>query len=203
MGFHPRRLLLLAAAGGLAAVVVPAVAGGTAKAQVTAIVAETNTGQTCDFGYPDVNVNFSTDVASWTVTVQCSENMANMQGRFGFATFMSNGAINCADPIIQCGGGDLANVNDTSTVTLSGSADLVQGVSYGVQSSMYVTAPTGQSFINAKVLIPNPFSQCYADSGDVGGPVGAGYNCFLTTGPFSVPDPPTTDPDPGPEPTFH
>jgi hypothetical protein len=205
MGFRPRLrvLLLLAAASGLAAVVVPAVAGGSARAQITAIVAETNTGQTCDFGYPDVNVDFSTDVASWTVTTQCSENVANIGGRFGFATWMSNGAINCADPIIACGGEDLGSVNDTSILTLPGSADLIAGVSYGVESQIFVTAPAGQYFIQARVLIANPFSQCYA----AGAPVGSGYAeyyCVLTTGPFSVPDPSNPDPpDPGPLPTYH
>lgn len=154
---------------------------------LTAITLSTNTGFSCTFGFPVVTVTFATHVAMWTATVQCSGPVQEIDGRTVFDTWRfptatnSVGSINCTNGI--CGGLVPSLGGGITTETLSGSANLTPGVSYGVEVQMGVVAPPGQSWVNSPGLFSNdPMGNCVATMANF-----IGMGCFLDTGPFSVP----------------
>lgn len=147
---------------------------------LTAIVAFTNTGATCTFGFPVVTTRLDTATATWTASVQCTEQMGDISGKTVFDVWNFAGqSVACSNGIC---GGILPDFGAQSSLTLSGSTSLAHGVSYGVQSEIALTAPPGQSWVTSPIITNGTFFYCTPDN--VGN---TGFSCWLDTGPFSVP----------------
>ena len=147
---------------------------------LTAITAFTNTGLSCTFGFPVVITTFATRVSTWTASVQCSAPVPHMFGKAIFDTWYFPGqAIACSNGIC---GGFVPDFGSTTSITLSGSATLAPGTSYGVQSEVSVVAPPGQFWVGGPIITNGTFFSCGPDAAG-----NTGFACWLDTGPFSVP----------------
>jgi hypothetical protein len=136
----------------------------------------------CTFGFPVVTTTFATRVSTWTASVQCSAPVPHIFGKAIFDTWYFPGqAVACSGNIC---GGFVPDFGSTTSITLSGSATLTPGVSYGVQSEMSVEAPPGQFWVSGHVSVSDsgPWFFCTRDAAGW-----TGFACELDTGPFSVP----------------